>query len=161
MRLSLAFALIVVLSFSFQQNETSPNKDKDKYDMKGDVFLVNDAAQFKLESQGGMSGNYKLKTLNDKDVAFFKHREIYLKEEISNSNPKGAVIFHEVTFYASGQKCEIQLPLSKKNIGRDLYKHGLIQSGEPDEEAISNFVLIHGTAFSDRIPKNPTIIINN
>jgi len=159
MKLILSLLFVAFLTISIQHSPQG--KEKDKFELKDDVFLVNGSAVFKLEHQGGMGYDFKLKTLDDKEVAFLKMMEFNDDKQISSSNPKGRVTYFDVTFYESGLKCEIEASFPKKFVGRDLYKHGIIKDNMPDEGAIKNFALINGSKFSPRAAGGTIIIINN
>lgn len=83
--------LIVCTQFNFAQ--------KIKFD--GDTVLVDGNKAFILDMVSASSFNFKLKTLDGKQVAFLQFNDFYDTQEISSSNPKGRVTYFEVTFLES------------------------------------------------------------
>ena len=69
-------------------------------------------------------------------------------------NPDGTVHYLQFIFLKSKQKAETNDPallmLKPKDVAKLIVKAELFKTGELDAEAVSNFVLTKGTAYSDR-----------
>lgn len=145
--------LIIVSSVIGQKWEIKIEKD---------TVFVNGKSSFIIERVGGSaSADSRVKTMDGKEIAFFKFQDFYDSKEISSGNTKGRVTYYEITFLNSGQQCEANLSAIKKQMAKFILDFGLIKDGQPDETAIDNFVKIHGTKFSERRKNSTTIIINN
>jgi hypothetical protein len=152
MRILFLLASLVSLSFV--------GIDKDKYELKDGVATLNGNPIFRLESTDKWATDYKLKTLEGKEVAFFKWYSIKDKNSISPSNPEGRITYYDVTFYESGLKCEMDANHTKKSLVRELHSHNMVFENQVNQESIKSFVLIHGTKFSEKT-RGTTVIINN
>lgn len=141
--------LIVCTQFNFAQ--------KIKFD--GDTVLVDGNKAFILDMVSASSFNFKLKTLDGKQVAFLQFNDFYDTQEISSSNPKGRVTYFEVTFLESELKCEMPNVGLKKQIAKYINESEIIRDNVVNEKAIQDFVLIHGMKFTERKNKSTTIYI--
>jgi hypothetical protein len=152
----------LILFTVFIQSCLTGFSQKDKVTVENDNVMINGEQAFVLERVGNaMSADTRLKTLEGKEVAFFKFCEFYDNAAINSGNPKGRVTYFEVTFMDSSLKCEVDFPVAKKQLGKAINDFGLIKNSQPDEKAIDNFVKIHGNKYSERRKTSTTIIINN
>lgn len=145
---------IAALSLSFVTG------DKDKYDVKDNVATLNGNPIFRMDYKDKWSEDFKLQTLDGKNVAFFKFESFNDKNAAETGNPEGRVIYYDILFFESGQKCEMSARFTKKNLVKELHYHKLVSGNEINEDNIKSFILIHGTKFSEQRKTSPTIIIN-
>lgn len=144
-----AILFVFITQFNFAQ--------KIKFD--GDTVLVDGNKAFILDMVSASSFNFKLKTLDGKQVAFLQFNDFYDTQEISSSNTKGRVTYFEVTFLESELKCEMPNVGLKKQIAKYINESELIQNQLANDKAIKDFVLIHGMKFTERKNKSTTIYI--
>ncbi len=151
MKTTTLFTLFFVLftQFNFAQ--------KIKFD--GDTVFVDGKKEFILDMQSASSFNFKFKTLDGKQIAFLQFNDFYDSKEISSGNPKGRVTYFDITFLDSGTKCEMKNVGMKKQIAKYLYESEIIRDNVVNEKAIQDFVLIHGTKFTEQKKNSTTIII--
>lgn len=143
------FTLLIV-PFSFSQ--------KDKIKIEKDIVYQNDAPVFKLDMV--TMNNIKLKSLDNKELAYFKCLDYYDSKAVSSGNPKGRIVYFDVTFFNQGnQKCEIPCDGMKKWLARYILEHQLMEGNELNQAAVDRFVAIHGTKFSEDKNRSTTIII--
>jgi hypothetical protein len=82
-------------------------------------------------------------------IVMYRNFNDYSKVEAAN--PKGNVNYYEFIFLKSKKKAEIPFPGVKlSKLFKEIVKAGLFKDGKIDQNAIEEFILVNGTAFSDR-----------
>jgi len=147
--------LVAALSLSFMPG------DKDKYEVKDNVATLNGKPIFRMDHKDKWANDFKLQTLDGKDVAYFKWEVFNDKNAISQGNPEGRKTYYDILFYESGLKCEMSAAYTKKQLAKELHYHNLVFENVVNPDAIKTFVLIHGTKFSELRRGGTTVIINN
>ncbi|OJX37628.1 MAG: hypothetical protein BGO87_11175 [Flavobacteriia bacterium 40-80] len=148
--LFLNLMLLLSIGFTFSQ--------KDKIKIDNDIVLVNNIPVFKLKTF--QMQTFTLYDLNDTKLAIFNCLDYYDSKEISSGNPKGRVVYFDVTFLNDDtDKCEIPCNGFKKQLAQYIQEYGLVKEGKLDETAVKQFVKIHGNKFSDVRNRSTTIII--
>jgi hypothetical protein len=67
------------------------------------------------------------------------------------SNPEGIVRYFEFIFLASKTKAEIEfMGIKEEKLAKSIVKNNLIAGGKLNDKAVEEFVLVHGTSFSDK-----------
>lgn len=153
--MKIAFVFVMIGCFSFIAG------DKEKYEVKDGVATLNGQALFRFEEPEKWGMDYRLKTLEGKDVAYLKWFNVVDKNKITKFNPTGEVKYYEITFLTNALKCEVDGVYGKKGFVKLFHTNNIIKDNEANDEAIRTFVLIHGTKFSESLKQAPTIIINN
>ncbi len=131
---------------------------KDKINIKKNLVTVNDVPVFNLDVTGNAQA-IQLTNLDGKELAYFQLQDFYDSQEITGGNPKGRVIYYEVTFMNDQQQCEFQAPGMRKQLAKFILENKLVVDGEINQEAENRLVLIHGKKFSERKRNSTTIII--
>jgi hypothetical protein len=147
--------VLAALSLSFVAGK------KDKYEVKDNVASLNGKPLFRMDQKDKWANDFKLQTLDGKDVAYFKWEVFKDKNAISQGNPEGRTTYYDILFYESGLKCEISAAYTRKSLAKELHYHNLVLENQVNDDAIKTFVLIHGTKFSDQRRTGTTVIINN
>lgn len=147
--------LLSALSLSFVAG------NKDKYEVKDNVASLNGKPLFRMDQKDKWANDFKLQTLDGKDVAYFKWEVFKDKNAISQGNPEGRTTYYDILFYESGLKCEISAAYTRKSLAKELHYHNLVLENQVNQDAIKTFILIHGTKFSDQRRAGTTVIINN
>jgi hypothetical protein len=148
MKSIILFAFVILPFCAFTQ-------DVD-FDKKTNELTIDGKPAFKIEREGCGFGDiecyYKMLDLNGKFLFRANMREFNSPVEVSQSNPKGRVIYLEFVFPETKQKAEIVFPgIKSEKVGKVIVKNGLIKDGALDQKAIDDFVFNSGTPFSDRV----------
>jgi hypothetical protein len=150
--------LLVSLFLSFTLISFS---QKPKVDVKKDIVSVNGTPSFQLVNMPNFNGFF-LKDMENNKLAIFNMESYRDKNYVNSANPDGKVLYYDVTFMnESMDKCEMTVIGLRKKLAEYLLEYDLIKDGKLNEEAVKQFVKIHGTKFSDEKKHSTTIIINN
>jgi hypothetical protein len=131
---------------------------KIKIDKTNTVF-VDGEAKFILEGQNW--GNTEiLKNLNGERLAIFNTQDYYDSKHITQGNPKGRVVYFDVTFMNDDMdKCETPINGFKKTLAKEIISNELVKDGALNEKAVKQYVSIHGKRFSEEKNRSTTVII--
>lgn len=147
------FLLLLFTGVSYSQ--------KQKVTLEDDTIQVDGKNYAIIEKKSGLAFDFTIKTLDGKEQIYFQFLEFNNPNKINSGNPKGRVTYYEVTFFSSGQKCEVQSPGAKKGVAKLVVENNLIKENEVDAESEKKFILIHGMKYSkERETLNgPSVII--
>ena len=102
--------LVLIIALSFVSTSIA---QKEKVTINKNVVLVNDVPVFELDVTD--NGNaVKLSNLAGKELAYFQGLDFYDSAEITSANPKGRVIYYEITFMNDKRQCEAHIPGMRK-----------------------------------------------
>lgn len=139
------FALSILLfglnSISFAQ--------KQKVTLEEDTIKVNGVSYAILDKSAGLGFDFKVKSLEGKDLFFLKFLDFNNPSRITSGNPKGRVTYFEATFFNDGKKCEVDATGGKKSVAKMIVENELILNNAVNEQAENTFVLINGMKFSE------------
>ena len=139
------FALSILLfglnSISFAQ--------KQKVTLEEDTIKVNGVSYAILDKSAGLGFDFKVKSLEGKDLFFLKFLDFNNPSRITSGNPKGRVTYFEATFFNDGKKCEVYATGGKKSVAKRIVENELILNNAVNEQAENTFVLINGMKFSE------------
>jgi hypothetical protein len=75
--------------------------------------------------------------------------------ERKSSNPEGIVRYYEYIFLVAKTKAEVEfLYIKEEKVAKSILKNNLIVNGKLNDKAVEEFILVHGTAFSERASRN-------
>lgn len=137
------------------------NAQKVKLDSKTHQVTIDGVNSFKIERNGcGLFDAAGDCYFDVHDIDNNKIMRITLKDfkspmERNSSNPDGKVIYFEFIFLASKTKAEIEIPaLKEEKMAKYILKNELIVNGKLNDKAVEEFILVNGTAFSERASRN-------
>lgn len=148
---------ILLLAFTFFVLSTS-FAQKEKISIDKNVVSVNGVPVFELDVTDN-GNSIKLSNLEGKELAYFQGLDFYDSQEITGGNPKGRVIYYEITFMNDKRQCEAHIPGMRKAFAKYILENKLVVDGEINEEAENRLILINGKKFSERKKNSTTIII--
>ncbi len=134
---------------------------KQKITLDDDTIKVNGISYALIEKSSGMSFNFRIKSLEGKDLINFQFQEYNNPNKVQSSNPKGRVTYYEVSFLNDGQKCETSSPGTKKGVAKMVVENNLVKEKEVNYEGENSFVMINGMKFSEERNRlnGPNVII--
>lgn len=129
-----------------------------KVEVNKDKIMVDEAEYAIIEKDGcgafSETCEFNIKNLAGKKVIVVKSLSMTDPNKKDAGNPDGTVHYLQFIFLESKQKAETNDPallmLKPKDVAKLIVKAELFKTGELDAEAVSNFVLTKGTAYSDR-----------
>ena len=139
------FALTILL-IGFQ---TLSFAQKQKVTLDEDTIKVNGISYAILDKSAGLGFDFKVKSLDGKDLFFLKFLDFNNPSRITSGNPKGRVTYFEATFFNDGKKCEVDATGGKKSVAKMIVENDLIKDNAVNESAENTFVLINGMKFSE------------
>ena|SRR4028119_1624057 len=146
-RLILSLLILLPLAASAQKIE---------HDDETNQITVDGVHAFDVKKENcGWSGmddcHFDVYDLSGKKVIRANYRSFNSAAEISRSNTHGTERYYEFIFLDSKQKAEVDyLSLKEKHLAKTIVKAGLIVDGKLNEKAVEEFVLVHGTRFSEK-----------
>ena len=148
------FLLLMITLFSFSASFAQ----KEKISIKKGIVLVNDVPVFELIVTDN-ANSIQVNNLEGKELVYFKGFDFYDSQEITGGNPKGRVVYYEITFMNDKRQCEINVPGMRKAFAKFIVENNLVVDGEINVEAEDRVILLNGNKFSERRKNSTTIII--
>ncbi len=135
------------------------NAQKVKLDGKTNQITVDGVNSFKIDRSGcgwGMPDcHFDVFDLDSNKVIRINYKEFKSPMERKASNPEGIVRYFEYIFLESKSKAEVEyLYMKEEKVAKDIVKNNLIVNGKLNGKAVEEFVLVHGTSFSERASRN-------
>ncbi len=132
---------------------------KIKLDSKTNQVTVDGVNSFKIDRSGcgwGMEDcHFDVYDIDSNKVIRINYKEFKSPMERKSSNPEGIVRYYEYIFLKSKTKAEVEfLYIKEEKVAKNILKNNLIANGKINETAVEEFVLVHGTAFSERAKRN-------
>lgn len=129
---------------------------------KEDICTADGTPVFKLfKTPSNTIPGYKdaiLADLAGHKLAIFQTNELPNPAMSTGKEP-----YYEVTFLATGAKCEIRWFMKMEKLAENILEAGLVKNGELDDQAAQEFIIINGTKYTQRRnamnPQPQTIII--
>lgn len=151
--LNTLYFLLLLTGVSYSQ--------KQKVTLEDDTIQVDGKNYAIIEKKSGMSFDFTIKTLDGKEQIYFQFLEYNNPNKINSGNPKGRITYYEVTFFGTGQKCEVQSPGTKKGVAKLVVENNLITANEVNAESEKKLILIHGMKYSKEKEtlNGPSVII--
>lgn len=150
---------VLIALLLFVPGVVSAQKDKIEINKKTEVVSIDGIPAFILEGKN-MGNTQILKGIDGQRLAVFQVMDYYDSKHISSGNPKGRVTYYDVTFLNEAlDKCEIPVGGFKKQLAKYILDYNLVKDKVLDEEAVKQFVAIHGMKFSDEKNRSTTVII--
>jgi hypothetical protein len=152
---------ILILALAVLCMKVNAFAQKQKITVDDDTIKVNGISYAVIEKKSGLAFDFRIKSLQGKDLINFQFQEFNNPNKANQSNPKGRVTYFEVSFMNDGQKCEVQSVGSKKGVAKMVVENNLIKNNEVDTEGENSFVMINGMKFSQekRDLNGPKVII--
>ena len=134
---------------------------KQKVTLEDDTIKVNGISYALIEKRGGMSLDFRIKSLDGKDLINFQFQEYNNPDKAQSSNPRGRITYYEVSFLNDGQKCETTSPGTKKGVAKMVVENNLVKDNAVNYEGENSFVMINGMKFSEERKRlnGPNVII--
>lgn len=134
---------------------------KKKITVDDDTIKVNGIPYGVIEKKSGLGFDFKIKSLQGKELIYFQFLEFNNPSKANASNPQGRVTYFEVTFMNDGQKCEVECPGTKKGVAKIVAENDLLKGNEANVDSEKSFVLINGMKFSEEKQQvnGPKVII--
>jgi hypothetical protein len=135
------------------------NAQKIKLDSKTNQVTIDGVNSFKIDRSGcgfgGVDCHFDVFDIDSNKILRVNFKGFKSPMERKPSNPEGNVYYMEFIFLASKQKAETEFSFrSEEKMAKYILKNGLILSGKLNDKAVDEFVLVHGTAFSERASRN-------
>jgi hypothetical protein len=134
---------------------------KKKITVDDDTIKINGAPYGVIEKKSGLSFDFKIKSLQGKDLIYFQFQEFNNPGKANASNPQGRVTYFDVSFLNDGQKCEVECPGTKKGVAKIVAENDLLKDNDVNPDSEKSFVLINGKKFSEEKQQvnGPKVII--
>ncbi len=128
-------------------------KLKVRYDKNTGIISMNEKEVFKFTEERSAllstAKDYTLHNLDGKPLLVLVYNTYNDIHKISDSNPKGRVIYYEVIFFnETKSKCEVGYRTFKPMMAY-LYNNNLIVDGDLNKEAVDIFVMKYENSFTD------------
>lgn len=139
-----------------------------KAEVKQGKILSDGKAIAKIEKDGcgalSPTCNFYISDLNNNPLITVTALEITDPTQSNEGNPKGKIRFLRFAFTGYDSVAEIQNPAllatKPKDVARSIVKGKLIKDGKLDDPAVSNFIKVNGTRYTDRQKElSPKVII--
>jgi hypothetical protein len=132
---------------------------KVKLDSKTNMVTVDAVNSFKIERSGcgwGMPDcHFDVFDLDSNKVIRINYKEFKSPMERKASNPEGIVRYYEFIFLASKTKGEVEyMFIKEEKMAKSIVKYNLFTNGKLNDKAVEEFILVHGTDFSERAKRN-------
>lgn len=148
--------IFVFVGFLGLALSSSAQKQEVQFQEETNLVLVDNKPSFKLEKVdcgfGAVDCHFDVFDLTGKKVLRINLREFNSPVEVSQSNPKGRVVYYEFVFLDSKQKTELDfMGIKSEKVAKSLAKYQLFADGVLNTKSVDEFVLSHGTPFAERI----------
>lgn len=148
-------SVIIVAFLLFAFNSLAQKQDV-QYQEETHLVLVDNKPCFKLEKVdcgfGAVDCHFDVFDLTGKKVLRINLRDFNSPVEVSQSNPKGRVVYYEFIFLDSKQKTELDfMGMKSEKLAKSLVKYQLFTDGVLNSKSVDEFVLSHGTPYAERI----------
>jgi hypothetical protein len=136
------------------------NAQKIKLDSKTNQVTVDGLNSFKIDRSGcGLVGagdcHFDVYDIDSNKVMRINYKDFKSAMEVNRSNPDGNIMYAEFIFLASKTKAEVTpFYRNEEKMAKFILKNNLIVNGKLNDKAVEEFVLVHGTAFSERASRN-------
>lgn len=139
-----------------------------KADVKKDEILSDSKAIAKIEREGcgalSPTCNFYIRNFEDEPLITVIALDMIDPLQSNVGNPEGLVRFLRFSFTGMNGIAEIRNPAmlatKSKDVAQSIVKGRLIKDGKLDEEAVMNFIQVHGERYTDRQKEiNPQVII--
>lgn len=121
---------------------------KVKYDKKTEQVTIDGKASFKIERHnikiGEADRHFIVLDKNGKRIIRVSIDSYQSTSEINQGNPDGSVAYSTFIFFDSEQRTEMRYAAVGKWIAKQLVKNNIMVDGLINQEAVDEFVLIHG-----------------
>jgi len=129
---------------------------KVKLDDKTHIVTVDGVNSFIIERFGCGFGlpdcHFDVHDLDSNKVIVINYKQFNSPVERKPSNPDGRVDYFEFVFLKSGKKAEIDAGrIKSEKVAELMVKNKFFVAGKLNDQAVDEFVLIHGTPFSQRV----------
>jgi hypothetical protein len=132
-----------------------------KVKIKDNIATVDGVEYVKWEKRAMSTEAYVSNLTTGEEEISMMYLDYYDPTSISNSNPKGRVVWIEVYFLTLDIRCEVD-SRTHKGLVKMLYQSNIYVNGVLNEENAQKFVKRYGMRYSENRPgTDVNIIINN